>query len=375
MRLRDRDSPVTEEGLLFRVYGYNHPPGAWVCDLEYAHESVYVSRDPRAIREGRAGRFYKFYFDGGLRFVRERFPQYQVYYKPLRRRLVGVSEDQIHEVRRPDEALRRLYESDRDDPLVETMRELLDTVVEHSGLRLGDFGVFGSLLHDFYNPRYSDIDLTVYGIRETRRLVETLRELYRDPGTRLRNEFEGWRPEEHPMTWRFLRYSKAEYGWYQRRKMIYGVYDSERLGRTVKVEFEPVRRWEEITNEYSDDLEITNLGFTECVVEVLDDSESMFMPSVYHVEALEGPDVDRVVSYVEEFRGQLKAGERGVVCGWLEEHRTPRASLRQVTLTYGPRYFEQCLKLASGSDRVKLSFSELGLGGDDEQPRGEDSGT
>jgi len=157
--------------------------------------------------------------------------------------------------------------------------------------------------------------------------------------------------------------------------MIYGVYDSERLGRTVKVEFEPVRRWEEIRNEYRDDLEITNLGFTECVVEVLDDSESMFMPSIYHVEALEGPDVDRVVSYVEEFRGQLKAGERGVVCGWLEEHRTPRSSMRQITLTYGPRYFEQCLKLASRSDRVKLSLSELTPGGDDEQPRREDSGT
>ena len=69
--LRDRDAVITAEGIIFRVYGYTHPPEAYICDVEYAPSSIYVSTDPRALRDGGEEIYYKFYADGGLRFVRE----------------------------------------------------------------------------------------------------------------------------------------------------------------------------------------------------------------------------------------------------------------------------------------------------------------
>jgi len=124
MKVRDRDALVTREGIIFRVYGYDHPPNSCVCDVEYAPETIYRTDDPRAIRNGKKIKYYKFYFDGGLKFVRDHFPQYQVFYAPLRRKLVGLSEEQILELRRPDEKLAVLFNSDQDDPLLRTMRRV-----------------------------------------------------------------------------------------------------------------------------------------------------------------------------------------------------------------------------------------------------------
>jgi len=350
VRFRDRDAPITEEGLIFRVYGYAHPPGYCVCDLEYAPETVYKSIDPRSVRARGGERFYKFYFDGGLNFVKKRFPRYQFFYRPLQKNLVGLAEEQISKMQRPGERLRFIFDSDREDALVQALRELLMKIFEFSKLEISDFGVFGSIMHDFYNPKYSDLDLVVYGRKQLLELMEALNVLYSDAGSGFQNEFEGWDLSMPPLHWEFKHYSKGEYGWHQRRKTVYALYRSADLNRTVKVEFEPVRRWSEIANEYADDERIKSLGWVVATVKVLDDSESFFMPSIYPVEVLrinkrfKNVDVERVVSYVEEFRMQLKEGEEGIVRGRLERVSSRGEEFHQITLSYGPSYFKQVLK-------------------------------
>jgi len=352
VRFRDRDAPITEEALIFRVYGYVHPPGYCVCDLEYAPEKVYESVDPRSVRARDGKRFYKFYFDGGLNFVKKRFPRYQFFYRPLQTRLVGLAEEQISETRRPDERLRLIFDSDREDALVQALIELLMKIFEASKLKISDFGVFGSIMHDFYDPKYSDLDLVVYGKRQLLELMEVLEDLYSDTGSGFQNEFEGWGLSMSPLNWKFKYYSIAEYGWHQRRKTVYALYKSADLNRTVKVEFEPVKRWSEIANEYADDERIESLGWVVATVKILDDSESFFMPSIYPVEVLrigkrfKNVDVERVVSYVEEFRMQLKEGEEGMVRGRLEKVSGRGGEFHQITLSYGPSYFKQVLKTA-----------------------------
>lgn len=118
------------------------------------------------------------------------------------------------------------------------------------------------------------------------------------------------------------------------------------------MEFEPVKRWDEISNEYPDLISVEKIGFVEAVIEVTDSSQSYFMPSIYKVEVLEShgiplsAEVDRIISYVEEFRLQLEEGERGYVRGWLEKIITRSGEEKyQITLTYGPKYFDQVLKI------------------------------
>jgi len=67
LKLRDRDGIVTEEGIIFRVFGYSHPRGAYICDAEYASANIFQSKDPRAPRNGgQTGKvFYKIYKEEG----------------------------------------------------------------------------------------------------------------------------------------------------------------------------------------------------------------------------------------------------------------------------------------------------------------------
>ena len=55
-------------------------------------------------------------------------------------------------------------------------------------------------------------------------------------------------------------------------------------------------------------------------------------------------DVSRVVSFVEEFRGQVTKDSKILVEGNLEKVCTPKDEFFQITLTYGPHYYQQTLK-------------------------------
>ena len=63
VRLRDRDAIATKEGLIFRVLGCTHPADYYVCDAEYASDSIFRSDNPKAFRKGARGLWYKFFED------------------------------------------------------------------------------------------------------------------------------------------------------------------------------------------------------------------------------------------------------------------------------------------------------------------------
>ncbi|MEM3627503.1 MAG: hypothetical protein QXZ25_05705, partial [Candidatus Bathyarchaeia archaeon] len=94
LRLRDRDAIVTHEGLIFRVFGYTHPPDAFICDLEYAPAGLFRSKNPKALR---CGGFCKFYEDEAWRFIQEKFPQYLIPHEPLGRQVMGVRHGDVAE--------------------------------------------------------------------------------------------------------------------------------------------------------------------------------------------------------------------------------------------------------------------------------------
>lgn len=351
IRLRDRDALITKEGLIFRVFGYSHPSEALVCDLEYAPSELFKSDNPKAPRTSKKQNvFYKFYEDEGWKFLRDAFPKYLITHDMLQSETISVKQSDVSEVRRPNEILKKLVTEKPSDELVAEMQDALKHVTQCSGLSTKDFGVFGSMLHDFHHPKLSDIDLVIYGRTKAARLCETLQRLYKEKGSLLKNEFDT-NEAIRGKRWRFQNLSPEEFVWHQRRKMIYALFNHARSGRTIKTEFEPVKDWPEIINDYDPTARIVQKGWVKMTACIMDDSDAAFIPSVYRirpVKVIDGVDcaaeVARVISYVEEFRMQVRNREAVYVEGNLEEITGRQGSFHQIALTCCPRYYEQVLK-------------------------------
>jgi len=351
IRLRDRDGIETAEGLIFRVFGYSHPPGAYICDAEYGSAKIFTSTDPRAPRTGKGQLYYKFYNDEGMKLVAKKYPQYLIFHEMLGLNLVGVKNNAIKEARKPEKRLEALLHAGPTDELLAAMVRVLDMALDNSGLTELNFGVFGSMLHGFHHPKFSDIDLIVYGKKENATMRKTLQALYADRQSGLRNEFESDRAMARK-DWRFKNFTVEDFVWHQRRKQIYGLYDDKASGRTIKAEFEPVKAWSEIKSEYDPKTRIKQKGWVKLKARVTADDEAPFVPSIYGIEPLEvyndakeAIEAKRVFSFMEEFRQQAQKDEEVIVEGNLEEVVSPTKCFLQVTLTYCPRYYDQVLKV------------------------------
>jgi predicted nucleotidyltransferase len=351
LRLRDRDSILTREGLLFRVFGYSHPPDKYLSDAEYASAKIFTSTDPRAPRTGGNQNFYKFYNDEGMKLVLKKYPQYTVFHEMLGQKVVAVNPDGA-EIRKPEERLPELIETDHKDTLVDAMQRVLDTILQQSGLSLTDFGAFGSMVHGFHHPDFSDIDLVVFGRKQNAKMREVLAELYADSASGFSNEFSNTEVMQGKR-WLYQNLTVKEFLWHQRRKQIYGLFNDTKSGRVTKAEFEPVKTWSEITSEYDPEARIVQKGWVKLKARIVDDINAPFIPSIYKIkpiEVLSGPkealESARIFSYMEEFRLQAQKDEEVYVEGNLEEVVSPTLDFHQITLTYCPRYYKQVLKVS-----------------------------
>ena len=352
LALRDRDAIETSEGLIFRVFGYSHPTGTYICDPEYASSKIFQSTDPRAPRTGKPDLYYKFYNDEGMKLVNKHYKQYLVYHQMLDLNLVGVKSEDIGEARKPEQRLQQLLKAGPTDELLAAMERVLKISLDNSGLKDENFGVFGSILHGFHHPNFSDIDFIIYGKEENAKIRRTLQALYADKSSGLSNEFQSEKVMEGK-DWRFKNFTVPDFIWHQKRKQIYGLYDDRAAsGRVIKAEYEPVKAWDEIKSEFDLQTRIKQKGWVKLKARVTADDEAPFIPSIYGIEPLQvysgGPEAfeaQRVFSFMEEFRQQAQRDETIIVEGNLEEVISPSESFYQITLTYCPRYYEQVLKV------------------------------
>jgi len=351
LRLRDRDAIVTTEGLIFRVLGYSHPSNAYVCDVEYAPARFFRSENPRALRTKNRNVFYKFFEDEGWKFLQCLFPKYFIFHDMLGKNIIGVSHEDTMETRKPEEKLEELIDRKPEDELVAALQNALRLLAEQSGLATKDFGVFGSMLHGFHHPRFSDLDFTVYGRRNVAQLRETLQRLHSERASLFGNEFESDESIKGK-PWHFKNLTPREFVWHQRRKLIYSLFKDENTGRIIKTELEPVKSWNEISNEYDPRTRILQKGWVKMRARIMGDADAPFMPSIYDVEPLKilkgikcAAEATRIVSHMEEFRMQAFEDEIVDVEGNLEEVNAPDGNSVQVSLTYCPRYYEQVLKV------------------------------
>ena len=109
-----------------------------------------------------------------MKLVAKKYPQYLINHEMLGLKLVGVPQNLIAEARQPQPRLQELLKEGPTDPLFAAMERVLDIATEKSGVPAESFGVFGSMLHGFHHPKYSDIDFTIYGKAENAKMCKTM---------------------------------------------------------------------------------------------------------------------------------------------------------------------------------------------------------
>lgn len=314
MKPKDRDMVETRDGLIFVVVGYLHPPGRVTAYLKYvpAAEGKWGRGNTRYTRI--LGYYHVTQVENTYGYLRENYPDY-LYHCPVRNITVScVPLSDIKSYYDPVERVNSLIREGASDSLEEKLLGLVEYLHEQADVE-GRIGVTGSILTRSHNPAFSDIDVTVYGREESRRLNEAVLEARREGVIRGRSEdeLEKWvaqRAEKFPLSQEELRRvasTRWNYGFYR------GTYFS----------IHPTRTDDEITESYGDYI-YSQLGEVEGTAVVADASESIYLPAIYRVTDSELENrrtkVSEIVSYEGTYSGLFVSGDKVEFKGVLERY-------------------------------------------------------
>lgn len=313
---RDRDYLQTSEGFFFCVIGSVHPPDRVISYLKYIPSNRGKwgrgsSRFQRIMR-----RYTMLDLINTIKFLK-RHPEY-LYDSPITGvNMSAVPISKITDHLKPEEKIINLSRSGDLDALQSKALDLALEISDESSVPLEYFGVTGSILLDIHQE-FSDIDLTVYGIKNSECVRETLKQIY-SAGSHSISKISGeeakcWclsKAENYPLT-----YDEA----YKMlsRKWNRGIF------KGTKFSIHPVKLEEEVDEKYGDRI-FNPRGMIRIEARVSDDSEADFMPSIYKVEdvrIIEGQpveDIIEVASYEGFYGGIVYKGERIAVYGKLEK--------------------------------------------------------
>jgi len=301
--LRDGDAVLTTHGLIFYVFGYEHPADRYHGFLKYVPRESADAFDVEWLDLGwRMGggdivRPLELYspesYEKMVEGFSENFPEYLHRSEQLGRWMIVVPGDRIKTVFRPSERLKEILDKGASSSLEEEALSLIQKLTEISGVSEDSFGVHGSISLGTSREE-SDIDLSVYGASNFRLVKRGLLEA------------------EEAGLLSLKRRDRAE-----RKRLNSGVYK----GRDF------------VVNATRLDSEIDGrprsyrpIGPVEAECLCVRDDESMFRPAVYGVQDCVSPDegldvsgVSEVVSMIGSYRDLVSKGERMRVRGFLEE--------------------------------------------------------
>jgi uncharacterized protein len=312
---KDRDFIETQEGFLFCVVGYLHPPDKYTAYLKYSPAS-----EGRWQRQGKAyHRELAFYHSHQvqhtLEYLQTNYPHY-VHYCPVRNiHFSMVPDEWVHTYYYPEQRLAEVM-ANPNDRLEEEMIKVVEGIRQVAGISPAEMGVTGSILLGIHDPTFSDIDLIVFGRENTRKLREVM----------IREELPGVFPlnEAYVDEWcqgvvsHFgLTYSQAR--WLISRRWNFVYFGQERH----IISLHPTRCDEEIEETYGDHY-YRDAGRAQIGATIASSADALFLPAIYGIEKVNivaGPHVTitEICAY-EGLFGQIgEVGQKVVAKGKLEQ--------------------------------------------------------
>ncbi|MFQ6081580.1 MAG: hypothetical protein ACE5OW_07935, partial [Candidatus Bathyarchaeia archaeon] len=244
-------------------------------------------------------------------------PHYLFYSPFYNITMTAVPHKYIAKHYKPEEKLAQLLQAARLDSLQKKLKRFASFLAEISRVPLGSLGVTGSILLNIHRPEFSDIDLTVYGLKNSLSVKSALTEAYSSRSFavgRLEGEaLKAWcesKARSYPLT-------VEEVSRIYQRKWNIGLFED------TPFSIHPVKLEQEVAEAYGENIYHPIASVTVRAV-VHDNTDAVFLPSVYRVQEVtivEGPqvpDIREVVSYEGLYSGLTEVGEPIIARGKLE---------------------------------------------------------
>ena len=330
---RDRDFLQTNEGFFFCVVGPLHPPERVISYIKYVpSDSGIWGHD-----EKKFSRILQKYTIPNLletfNYLELNYPHYLFHSAVDNITITAVPHRNIKEHFKPEKKLAQLRRASQLDSLQQKLVRFTRFLEETSGVPEESFGVTGSLLLDIHQPNFSDLDVTVYGVKDSWVLHKALSEsrdseipMKRLEGKALK-EWGSRKAEQYPL-------SPTEASKIYERKWNLGVFEDK------WVSIHPVKLESDVTGEYGEST-YHPCGQVTIRAVVRDNTNCLFLPSVYQlkeVKVLEGPQLGKiteVVSYESLYDSLAENGETIQAKGKLERVTEKGTSLEHYRVLVG----------------------------------------
>ncbi|MFQ5999706.1 MAG: hypothetical protein ACE5J6_02905 [Candidatus Bathyarchaeia archaeon] len=316
-RFRDRDFIRTREGFFFCVVGPFHPLDRVISYLKYVPGKFGVWRRGKK----RFRRVLRTYTIPSLletfSFLERNYPHYLFHSTSYNITITAVPKEYVAKHYKPEEKLATLLQSSHLDPLQKKLIRFTSFLAETSNVPSEFFGVTGSILLDIHQPEFSDIDVTVYGLKNSLAVKDALTKAYSVPSSAVKrfkgNSLKAWcksKAQRYPLT-------PDEAMTIYERKWNIGLFEDTRFS------IHPVKLEQEVSEEYGDKT-FRSMGHVTVRAVVYENADCLFLPAVYRVrevKIMEGPqvtDVEEVVSYESLYDNFGQIGELILVRGKLE---------------------------------------------------------
>lgn len=316
-RFRDRDFLRTKERFLFCVVGPYHPPNRVISYLKYVPAKLGswgkgIWRFKRVLRDYTIPSLLETF-----NLLEKDYPHY-LFYSPFYNILMtAVPLEYVAKHYKPEEKLAQLISAKRPDILQKKVIRFVSFLSEKSNVPPEFFGVTGSILLNIHRLGISDIDLTIYGSKNSLAVKRVLQEAYSQKSKNIRRQegsaLKAWcrsKIRTNPLT---LDEALQVY----KRKWNLGIFED------TEFSVHPVKLEEEVNEEYGDKI-YEPLGLVVMGAVVVENVDSMFLPAIYHVQdarVIKGPqvaDIEEVVSYEGLYGDLAEVGESILVKGKLE---------------------------------------------------------
>jgi len=341
---RDRDNLETIEGYFFCVINSIHPEDRVIAYLKYVPDpSGKWGRENKKLR--RALPNYTMHdLMETFKFLENNHPEYLYYSFVMSIKMSAVPLNRILTHFKPEEKLSQLIQMEKPDDLQRKVIDLTNLISDESGVSLEFFGVTGSILLDIHQD-FSDIDLIIYGKKNSESVKETLKQIYENQDFPIRR-FD----EERIREW-CLSKARMYPLTYEEAARIFEKRWNRGIFRGTLFSVHPVKLEGENNEKYGDRI-FKPEGMIKIEAAVSDASEADFLPSVYKVEdvrVIEGrkvEEISEVASYEGLYGGLAEKGERILCYGKLEKVIDKRTGEQYHRVLIGS-------KEAEGKDYIK----------------------